>query len=126
MMENARNTHTHRTPYPLVATNVCVRSRVCVRMKKKGRERALDVDGLQMQTNDGRMTIPVIVRPQPPHLHHHPPSLWQYISESVYWSACYPSKDSGKRGSPERHICLGGQKEVEIVSQAAALKKKKN
>lgn len=66
MMENARNTHTHRTPYPLVATNVCVRSRVCVRMKKKGRERALDVDGLQMQTNDGRMTIPVIVRPQPP------------------------------------------------------------
>lgn len=59
MPETHTHTYTQMTPTPLIAISVCVYMFVC----------ALDIDGLQMQTNDRPMTIPVIVSLNP----HTPP-----------------------------------------------------
>lgn len=98
MTENTRSTHSHRQLWPPRSVTVCLR---CVRRE------LFDVDGLQMQTNDRRMTIPVIVSPRPPR--GPPPSG----NTSAWVCECVrdPSRESGKRGSPECHICLGGDRE---------------
>lgn len=105
MTENARHTYAH------LYTQMFLRGeRVCVCVC------SLDTDGLQMQMNDRQMTIPVIVSPQTPPPPPPPPCVR------------YPSRESGKRGSPECHICLGDLdssklKEIKIefaLSQSAS------
>lgn len=100
MPDTHMRTYTHRCFYEGERVCVCVCS--------------LDTDGLQMQMNDRQMTIPVIVSPQTPPP---PPPCVRY-----------PSRESGKRGSPECHICLGDLdssklKEIKIefaLSQSAS------
>ena len=111
------HTHTHTDAMRGVGGHECVCVCVCVC------EGALDVDGLQMQTNDQQMTIPVIEGPPSPqarththtHTDTHPPS--GNISASV--CVCMLSiKGEWKEGeSRVSHLSVRGERAVERAWQ---------